>query len=83
MPLSSAMRLLTLNPARHLGLDKFVGSIELGKRADLVAFHPRNGYADVAHVWVRGVRQLMVGDTAQTESHDNASASVREEAVVV
>jgi alpha-D-ribose 1-methylphosphonate 5-triphosphate diphosphatase len=81
MPLPSAMRLLTLNPARHLGLDKFVGSIELGKRADLVAFHPRNGYADVSHVWVRGVRQLMVGDIAQTGSHDHAA--MREEAVVV
>jgi alpha-D-ribose 1-methylphosphonate 5-triphosphate diphosphatase len=82
MPLSSAMRLLTLNPARHLGLDKLIGSIELGKRADLVAFHPRSGYADVAHVWVRGVRQLVVGDPVRTAGQDNASAKVHEEVVV-
>jgi alpha-D-ribose 1-methylphosphonate 5-triphosphate diphosphatase len=82
MPLPSAMRLLTLNPARHLGLDKIIGSIEMGKRADLVAFHPRSGYADVAHVWVGGVHQLMVGDTANLSAQGNASVSVCEETVV-
>jgi alpha-D-ribose 1-methylphosphonate 5-triphosphate diphosphatase len=80
MPLSSAMRLLTLNPARHLRLDTIIGSIEMGKRADLVAFHPRSGYADVAHVWVGGVRQLMVGDA--TAASDQESTLAREETVV-
>jgi alpha-D-ribose 1-methylphosphonate 5-triphosphate diphosphatase len=68
MPLWSAMNLLTLNPARHLRIDEEVGNIELGKRADLIAFRPRNGYAEVSHVWVRGREMLHVGDTGTSAS---------------
>jgi alpha-D-ribose 1-methylphosphonate 5-triphosphate diphosphatase len=60
-PLWSAMKLLTSNPARHLRLDAEIGSIEVGKRADLIAFHPHNGYADLSHVWVRGRTMLHIG----------------------
>ena len=67
MQLSSAINLITLNPARHLGIDKQVGSIEAGKRADLVAFHPRNGFTDVAHVWVRGEEQFRAGTVKHTD----------------
>jgi len=54
IPISRAMSYLALNPARHLGKDKELGSIEVGKRADLVAFHPREDHADVLRVWVEG-----------------------------
>jgi alpha-D-ribose 1-methylphosphonate 5-triphosphate diphosphatase len=68
MPLWSAMNLLTLNPARHLRIDEEVGNIEPGKRADLIAFRPRNGYAEVSHVWVRGQEMLHIGDTGTSAS---------------
>jgi alpha-D-ribose 1-methylphosphonate 5-triphosphate diphosphatase len=67
MPLWSAMNLLTLNPARHLRIDEEVGSIEPGKRADLIAFRPRNGYAEVSHVWVRGRQMLHISETGTAE----------------
>jgi imidazolonepropionase-like amidohydrolase len=37
-----ALQLITLNPARHLGIERRVGSIEVGKDADLAIFngHP-------------------------------------------
>jgi alpha-D-ribose 1-methylphosphonate 5-triphosphate diphosphatase len=54
MPLHDAIRLFTLNPARHLGIDGKTGSIAIDKLADLVAFHASNGYGDVARVWVGG-----------------------------
>jgi alpha-D-ribose 1-methylphosphonate 5-triphosphate diphosphatase len=54
MTLPAAINLFTLNPATHLGFDDSIGSIELGKQADLVAFHPHKGYGDVARVWVGG-----------------------------
>lgn len=54
MSLSAAVNMVTLNPARHLRLDANLGSIERGKRGDLVAFHARDGYADVMRVWVDG-----------------------------
>jgi alpha-D-ribose 1-methylphosphonate 5-triphosphate diphosphatase len=54
MSLPSAIKMFTANPAHHLGFGDTAGSIEIGKRADLVAFHPHNGYGDVAYVWVNG-----------------------------
>jgi imidazolonepropionase-like amidohydrolase len=42
-----ALKTITLNGAKQLGLEKRLGSIEVGKDADLVIFngHPLNGYA--------------------------------------
>lgn len=54
MTLSEAIKLFTLNPARHLGKAARTGSIEVGKQADLVAFHPYKGYGDVSRVWIGG-----------------------------
>jgi alpha-D-ribose 1-methylphosphonate 5-triphosphate diphosphatase len=53
---------LSLNPARHLGLDDHLGSIEVGKTADLVAFQTRDGYADVTSTWVGGRLQFAIHD---------------------
>jgi imidazolonepropionase-like amidohydrolase len=41
---AEALKMITLNPARQLGLEKRIGSIEVGKDADLVVFngHPLN-----------------------------------------
>src|SRR2546427_3627828 len=42
-----ALKLVTLNPAIQLGIDKRVGSIDVGKDADLVIYnhHPLSAYA--------------------------------------
>lgn len=42
-----ALSLITINPARQLGIDAHVGSIEIGKDADLAIFdhHPLSVYA--------------------------------------
>jgi alpha-D-ribose 1-methylphosphonate 5-triphosphate diphosphatase len=63
-PPPAVSALLSLNPARHLGIDAELGSIEPGKRADLTAFHPRDGYADVIRTWVDGESRLAVSDAA-------------------
>jgi imidazolonepropionase-like amidohydrolase len=51
-----AIKLVTLNPARLLGIDHRVGSIEVGKLADLVLWdgHPFSVYARVERVLVGG-----------------------------
>ncbi len=52
-----ALRLVTLNPAIQLGIDERVGSIEVGKDADLVIYsaHPLSVYAVPQQVLVDGV----------------------------
>ncbi|HTU99501.1 MAG TPA: amidohydrolase [Luteitalea sp.] len=52
-----ALKLITLNPATQLGIDKRVGSIEVGKDADLVLYtaHPLSVYAIPQQVLIDGV----------------------------
>jgi len=51
IPLREAVRMMTLTPARVMGLDREIGSIETGKRADLVVF---DGEIRVARVMKGG-----------------------------
>jgi N-acetylglucosamine-6-phosphate deacetylase len=50
-PLADAVRMASLNPARQLGRDGELGSIERGKRADLVWFDEQ---FQVRGVWLDG-----------------------------
>jgi alpha-D-ribose 1-methylphosphonate 5-triphosphate diphosphatase len=47
--------MVSLNPARMLGLSEHTGSIEVGKRADLVSFSGERSFAAVSQVWVDGI----------------------------
>jgi imidazolonepropionase-like amidohydrolase len=51
-----ALKTMTLNGAKQLGLDKRIGSLEVGKDADLAIFngHPFNGYSRVEMTLVDG-----------------------------
>ena len=51
-----ALKLVTINPAIQLGIDKRVGSIEVGKDADLVIYNhdPLSAYAVVQKTLVDG-----------------------------
>jgi imidazolonepropionase-like amidohydrolase len=51
-----ALKMITLNPAMQLGIDKRAGSIETGKDADLVIFtgHPLSSYARVDMTFIDG-----------------------------
>ncbi|MET0648434.1 MAG: amidohydrolase [Pyrinomonadaceae bacterium] len=51
-----ALKLVTLNPAIQLGIDKRVGSIDVGKDADLVIWsaHPFSVYARAEQTFVDG-----------------------------
>lgn len=47
VPEEEALKMITLNPAKQLGIDKMTGSIEIGKDADLVIWsaHPFSVYS--------------------------------------
>lgn len=51
------LEMITLDPARSLGIDEHVGSIEVGKDADLALFshHPLDVYTRVENTWIDGV----------------------------
>jgi imidazolonepropionase-like amidohydrolase len=42
MPVNEALKMVTLNPAKQLGVDKMVGTLEVGKDGDIAVFsaHP-------------------------------------------
>jgi len=51
-----ALKFVTLNPAKQLGIDKRVGSLEIGKDADFVIWsdHPMSGSAVAEQTWIDG-----------------------------
>ena len=54
-----ALRWITSNPAWALGIDEVTGTLEAGKRADVVVWsaHPFSVYALAEQVFVEGVRE--------------------------
>lgn len=56
VPPEEALKFVTLNPARQLRIDKFTGSIDPGKHADLVVWNgpPLSVYSRVLQTWIDG-----------------------------
>lgn len=56
VPEEEALKMITLNPAKQLGIDKRTGSIEVGKDADIVIWtaHPFSVYSRVETTLVEG-----------------------------
>jgi len=53
-PLPQAVAMATLVPATATGIDECTGSIEIGKRADLLVVERRHDHPDILHTWVNG-----------------------------
>jgi imidazolonepropionase-like amidohydrolase len=56
LPEAEALKLCTINPAKQLRLDHRIGSIEVGKDADVVIWtgHPLSAYARVDTTFIEG-----------------------------
>ena len=56
MPPDAALQTITLNPAKELGLSDRLGSIEVGKQADLAIFsgHPFNAFSRCEQTLIAG-----------------------------
>lgn len=55
LPFETAVQMVTLNPARHMRLTPWVGSVAPGRYADLVLLRGDPAAVDVAEVWADGV----------------------------
>ena len=53
---TEALSLITINPAKQLMIDKKVGSLEVGKDADVLLYdgHPLSNFSKVTKVWIDG-----------------------------
>jgi len=63
-----ALAMVTINPAKQLGIDDKVGSIEVGKSGDLVLFDqdPLSNYSKVLKVWIDGHEYFDRGKDLET-----------------
>jgi len=64
-----ALSMITINPAKQLGISDKVGSIEEGKQADLVIFegHPLSSYAVPQMTFVDGVKYFDIKEDADDQ----------------
>jgi imidazolonepropionase-like amidohydrolase len=65
---TEALAMVTINPAKQLGIDDKVGSIEVGKSADLVLFdkHPLSSFSKALKVWIDGHEYFDRGKDIET-----------------
>ena len=77
-----ALKTITYNAAKQLGLENRTGSIEIGKDADLAIFngHPLNGYARCEMTLVEGEVYFQRGDkfTPYRQAADNPTPNNKE-----
>lgn len=74
-----AITWLTLNPAWSLGLDDRIGSIEVGKNADIVLWsaNPFSVYARAERVWIDGAQMFDRSDPSEAWRTDFELGFVR------
>lgn len=78
VPEEDSLRMITINPAKQLGIDKRTGSIEVGKDGDIVIWneHPFSPYS---HPEVTMIEGEIFFDRAQDRANQALIAKEREE----
>ena len=68
-----ALALVTINPARQLGVADRIGSLEPGKDADFVLWSgdPLSGYSRPLETWVDGARRFSVAEDQALRERDS------------
>jgi len=70
-PAEEALKFVTLNPAKQLGIDRWVGSLEAGKDADFAVWsgHPLDSASVCQQTWIEGKKYF---DRAQEPARSGA-----------
>tara|TARA_S200000501_G_scaffold54907_1_gene44944 strand:- start:1396 stop:4347 length:2952 start_codon:yes stop_codon:yes gene_type:complete len=68
-----ALKLITINPAKQLKIDKWVGSLEEGKDADIVVWDapPLSIYSHVEETWIDGIKYWSILENQELEKRDS------------
>lgn len=74
----AALRMVTLNPARELGIERRVGSIDVGKDADIAIWqgHPLSTYSKCVMTLIDGEVRFERKDAFGVDSKSTAATSV-------
>ena len=67
-----ALKFVTLNPAIQLGIDQWVGSLEIGKEADFVIWsgHPLSTMSRCEQTWIDGARYFSIEEDQKLRDRD-------------
>lgn len=67
LPEEEALKFVTLNPAKQMKVERYVGSLEAGKHADFVIWSgsPLSTYAMCEQTWIEGRKYFDVAEDAQ------------------
>jgi imidazolonepropionase-like amidohydrolase len=70
VPREDALKFVTLNPAKQLRIDKYVGSLEAEKHADFVVWSgdPLSNFSRCEQTWIDGRRYFHRDDDEQMQS---------------
>jgi alpha-D-ribose 1-methylphosphonate 5-triphosphate diphosphatase len=78
LSLSAAVRMLTINPAKAMGIDKDFGSVEIGKKADLLVVRKIHGKPMVYKCFINGRTVLQfeyrIGEGENQEGENRAAS---------
>ncbi|MCH8045640.1 MAG: amidohydrolase, partial [Planctomycetes bacterium] len=72
VPPTEALKFVTLNPAKQLRIDQYVGSIEVGKHADLAVWNksPLSTFARCQQTWIDGRKYFDRDDDIKRRAED-------------
>ncbi len=80
-----ALKFVTLNPAKQLKIDKWVGSLEEGKDADFVIWDgaPLDIYSHVQETWIEGTRYFSIDENDKLERFADSYSEFQKTCVCV
>jgi len=67
-----ALKFVTINPAIQLGIDQWVGSLEIGKEADFVIWsgHPLSSMTKCEQTWIDGTQYFSIKEDLKLRERD-------------
>jgi len=73
-----ALKFVTLNPAKQLRIEKYVGSLEVGKHADLVVWSgpPLSNFSRCEQTWIDGRKYFYVAEDRELRGEESRMRNV-------